>query len=223
MANVTPSAPLGTEATEVGTDPAAVGATPGDPAGRRFRFELAAHPGSPAQARRLTRARLTGWAVGEDTCDAADLVVSELVTNAIVHTASELIVCELHDEVEKVRIAVRDEGCAPGEPRPSPQRPEEEHGRGLLLVAAVASAWGAHETEPGLLVWAELPRAEQNAEEDPAPPRARNAEPHGTQTQDAQKQGMNTQDAQTQGSASPSTVTTGADADGGRGTGAEWV
>lgn len=126
---------------------------------RRFRFELAAHPGSAAKARRLTRDRLTGWSVADDTCDTAALVVSELVTNAIVHTASRQIVCELHDDDELVRIAVRDEGCAPGEPHPSPQRPEEEHGRGLLLVAAMCSAWGAQETGPGLLVWAELPRA----------------------------------------------------------------
>ncbi|MFJ6567190.1 ATP-binding protein [Streptomyces sp. NPDC091292] len=229
----------------MGTGPvAAAGATPGDSAGRRFRFELAAHPGSPAQARRLTRARLTGWAVGEDTCDAADLVVSELVTNAIVHTASELIVCELHDEVEKVRIAVRDEGCAPGEPRPSPQRPEEEHGRGLLLVAAVASAWGAHETEPGLLVWAELPRAEQSAGQGTgkiaSPPHARDAQTQDAQIPDTQahhaqahhahspqhhaQQDAMTQDAPPRDSESPSTVATGPEADGAvRGTGAEWV
>jgi hypothetical protein len=125
---------------------------------RRFRFELAAHPGSPAQARRLTRARLTGWSVCEDTCDSAALVVSELVTNAIVHTASRRVVCELHDGEDLVRIAVRDEGCAPGEPQPSPQGPEEEHGRGLILVDALCHAWGAHEHGPGLLVWAELPR-----------------------------------------------------------------
>jgi hypothetical protein len=124
---------------------------------RRFRFELAAHPGSPAQARHLTRARLTGWSVCEDTCDSAALVVSELVTNAIVHTASRRVVCELHDGEDLVRIAVRDEGCAPGEPHPSP-RPEEEHGRGLLLVDALCHSWGAHEHGPGLLVWAELPR-----------------------------------------------------------------
>ncbi|MGW1891881.1 ATP-binding protein [Streptomyces sp. NPDC002004] len=157
MASVTPSAPLGTDAIEAA--PGSIeGARTGDSAERRFRFELAAHPSSAAQARRVTRARLSGWEVCEDTCAAADLVVTELVTNAIVHTASRQIVCELHDEDELVRIAVRDEGCAPGEPHPSPQRPEEEHGRGLLLVAAVSSAWGAHETGPGLLVWAELPR-----------------------------------------------------------------
>ena len=160
MASVIPSAPLGTDAAagRLGLG-AAAGAVPGGAAAeRRFRFELAAHPGSPAQARRLTRARLSGWSVCEDTCDTAVLVVSELVTNAIVHTASSHIVCELHDGDDLVRIAVRDEGCAPGEPRPSPQRPDEEHGRGLLLIDGLCRAWGAQEHGPGLLVWADLPR-----------------------------------------------------------------
>jgi len=160
VASVIPSAPLGTDAAagRLGLG-AAAGAVPGGAAAeRRFRFELAAHPGSPAQARRLTRARLSGWSVCEDTCDTAVLVVSELVTNAIVHTASSHIVCELHDGDDLVRIAVRDEGCAPGEPRPSPQRPDEEHGRGLLLIDGLCRAWGAQEHGPGLLVWADLPR-----------------------------------------------------------------
>jgi hypothetical protein len=136
-----------------------VGPQRGAFAERRFRFELAAHPGSPAQARRLTKARLNGWAVCEDTCETAALVVSELVTNAIVHTASEHIVCELHDGADLVRIAVRDEGCAPGEPHPLAARPEDEHGRGLLLIDALCHAWGAHEQGPGLVVWADLARA----------------------------------------------------------------
>ncbi|MFJ7901368.1 ATP-binding protein [Streptomyces sp. NPDC096198] len=131
---------------------------PGAYAERRFRFELAAHPGSVARARQLARARLSRWAVCEDTCDTAALVVSELVTNAIVHTAGEHVVCELHDSGDLVRIAVQDEGCAPGEPHSGPQRPDEEHGRGLLLVAALCRAWGAQEAGPGLLVWAELAR-----------------------------------------------------------------
>ncbi|MEV0552763.1 MULTISPECIES: ATP-binding protein [Streptomyces] len=166
MASVIPSAPLGTDAAEDRSGlGAAAGACPETAAERRFRFELAAHPGSAAQARHLTRARLSGWSVCEDTCDTAELVVSELVTNAIVHTASRHVVCELHDGGDLVRIAVRDEGCAPGEPHPSPQRPEEEHGRGLLLVAAMCTAWGAQETGPGLLVWAELPRSANNGAE----------------------------------------------------------
>ncbi|MHA5049930.1 ATP-binding protein [Streptomyces sp. SD15] len=160
MAPVTPSAPLGTDAFEGRSRlRATAGARPGAAAVRRFRFELAAHPGSVAQARHLTRARLSGWAVSNDTCDTAVLVVSELVTNAIVHSASERVVCELHDDDNLLRIAVRDEGRAPGEPHPSPGQPEEEHGRGLLLVAATCRSWGAQATGPGLLVWAALPRS----------------------------------------------------------------
>ncbi|MCT9143589.1 ATP-binding protein [Streptomyces violarus] len=171
MASVIPSAPLGTAA----AGPPGLGTAGVGPAGaaaeRRFRFELAAHPGSPAQARRLTRARLAGWSVCEDTCDSAALVVSELVTNAIVHTASAHIVCELHDGDDLVRIAVRDEGCAPGQPHAAGRtRPEEEHGRGLLLVDALCEAWGAHEHGPGLLVWAELPRT-ADTPCDPSEPR----------------------------------------------------
>ncbi|MER6124711.1 ATP-binding protein [Streptomyces sp. NPDC001795] len=159
MASVIPSAQLGTDAADRFGLGGATGLRPGAPRERRFRFELPAHPSSVAQARRLTRARLSGWAVCDDTCDTATLVVSELVTNAIVHTAGEHVVCELQDEDDLVRIAVRDEGCAPGEPHPVAQRPEEEHGRGLLLVAALCRAWGAQEAGPGLLVWAELKRA----------------------------------------------------------------
>lgn len=156
---IPPPAPLGTDAAgdRVGPGPAD-GARPETIAERRFRFELAAHPGAVAQARRVTRTQLTGWALCEDTCDTAALVVSELVTNAIVHTASTQIVCELHDGDDLVRIAVRDEGCAPGEPRPSPQRPEEEHGRGLLLIESLCRSWGAQPVGLGLLVWADVPR-----------------------------------------------------------------
>ncbi|SNX57659.1 histidine kinase-like protein [Streptomyces sp. TLI_55] len=167
-----PSAPLGTDAA---AGPHSLGAasgagrSAGPAAERRFRFELAAHPGSAAQARRLTRARLNGWAVCEDTCDTAALVVSELVTNAIVHTASRHIVCELHDGDDLVRIAVRDEGCAPGEPHPCAPRGEEEHGRGLLLVDALCHSWGTHEHGPGLLVWADLPRESDTAGTDTGP------------------------------------------------------
>ncbi|MFE9646423.1 ATP-binding protein [Streptomyces sp. NPDC006365] len=164
MASVTPPSSLRADAADAAGSRFGLG-TADAAAERRFRFELAAHPGSASQARRLTRARLSGWAVCEDTCDMAELVVSELVTNAVVHTASRQVVCELHDGDDQLRIAVRDEGCATGEPHPSPQRPEEEHGRGLLLVAAVCSAWGAQDSGPGLLVWADLPRSANNGAE----------------------------------------------------------
>ncbi|GGZ68711.1 ATP-binding protein [Streptomyces echinoruber] len=166
-----PPAPLGADAAVglhgLGAATEAVPETTSErtAAERRFRFELAAHPGSPAQARRLTRARLSGWSVCEDTCDTAALVVSELVTNAVVHTASTRIVCEVQDGGKLLRIAVRDEGCATGEPQSSLRLPEEEHGRGLLLVDAVCHAWGVHEHGPGLLVWAELARGGDDSDD----------------------------------------------------------
>jgi hypothetical protein len=104
--------------------------------------------------------------VCEDTCDTAALVISELVTNAVVHTASTVVVCELRDGVDTLRIAVRDEGCAPTEPHPCAQRTEEEQGRGLLLVEALCRSWGAQENGTGLLVWAELPRQADAADAD---------------------------------------------------------
>ncbi|MET8553495.1 ATP-binding protein [Streptomyces sp. NPDC004959] len=143
-------------------------------------FELAAHPGSAAQARRLTRAQLDGWSAPEETCEAATLIVSELVTNALVHTGSRHIVCELR-EVEpqergprqalgplkrasgaadgvRLRIAVRDEGQCGRQPASPRQDPHDEHGRGLFLVSAMSLSWGTQEAEQGsgLVVWAEL-------------------------------------------------------------------
>ncbi|RII18449.1 hypothetical protein DSC45_11070 [Streptomyces sp. YIM 130001] len=130
---------------------------------RRCRFELAARADSVASARRLARHHLTRWSIGDDTCETAALVISELVTNAVVHTGSEQIVCELADDsvARTLRIVVRDEGCADGTPSPHPSRAgDDDHGRGLLLVSAVSKAWGAQEAAGGLglVVWADLAR-----------------------------------------------------------------
>ncbi|MFF8639370.1 ATP-binding protein [Streptomyces sp. NPDC015345] len=157
---MTPPAPLGTEAAEGRLGDLAE-ARPVSVAEVCVSFALAPQPNSVAQARRLLRAQLGVWAVrDEDACDAAALVLSELVTNAVVHTTSRWIVCEFCADSGKLRISVRDEGCGPGVPRPVHRGADEEHGRGLLLVDAVSSAWGVHEAGPGngRTVWAELRR-----------------------------------------------------------------
>ncbi|MFP8886422.1 ATP-binding protein [Streptomyces mangrovi] len=51
-----------------------------------------------ARARRLVRGLLAGWGADEETRDTAVLVVSELFTNAVVHTGSGSVVCELRQE-----------------------------------------------------------------------------------------------------------------------------
>ncbi|MBM7442564.1 anti-sigma regulatory factor [Streptomyces sp. HB132] len=124
----------------------------------RYCFALAAHPESVAGARRLTRARLADWRLAGDVHDAAVLIVSELVTNAIVHTASARVVCELRCDEGRLRISVQDQGHQPGGPRLS-LTAEGEHGRGLLLVDSVSASWGSHDTgnRSGRIVWAELP------------------------------------------------------------------
>ncbi|MEV8568969.1 ATP-binding protein [Streptomyces sp. NPDC051322] len=124
---------------------------------RRYVFELPARTDSVARARRLTRNRLACWDFSEDTSDTALLIISELVTNAVVHTAGDHVACELRASGGQLRIAIQDQGHTSGGPQLC-LAPEGEHGRGLLLVDAVSSAWGVREAlhGPGRLVWAEL-------------------------------------------------------------------
>ncbi|MFF8382766.1 ATP-binding protein [Streptomyces kanasensis] len=125
---------------------------------RRFAFELPARAEAVARARRLVTERLVLWGLAGELGETAELVVSELFTNAVVHTGSGRVVCELRDRGRHVRIAVHDEGCAVAGPRARPAD-REECGRGLLLVDAVSSAWGSHDARHGAgrVVWAELP------------------------------------------------------------------
>ncbi|WP_299534787.1 anti-sigma regulatory factor [uncultured Streptomyces sp.] len=124
----------------------------------RFCFALPARADSVAGARELTRSGLALWKLGADVCDAATLIVSELVTNAVVHTASSRVVCELQRLDRLLRIAVQDQGHRTG-PRLR-DTSDDEHGRGLLLVDALSEAWGSHGDDDGVrgrIVWAELP------------------------------------------------------------------
>ncbi|WP_391654396.1 ATP-binding protein [Streptomyces tamarix] len=137
--------------------PCAHASRPGTPDVRRFAFELPARAESVGRARRLVVERLALWGAGGDVRDTAELVVSELFTNAVVHTASGRVVCELRDRGEHVRIAVHDEGCRVTGPRLRAAE-REECGRGLILVDALCSAWGTHDARHGAgrVVWAEL-------------------------------------------------------------------
>ncbi|WP_329620299.1 ATP-binding protein [Streptomyces sp. NBC_01255] len=123
---------------------------------RRFAFELPALTASVARARRLAEERLILWGCGPGIRDTVALVVSELVTNAVVHTASNRVICELREGEDTLRIAVRDEG-GPAGPRMR-DCGEDERGRGLLIVDALCTAWGADRTGHGTaqIVWAEL-------------------------------------------------------------------
>lgn len=104
-------------------------------------------------ARGFLRETFATW--GVTRCEDAELVVSELVTNAIRHGDGAPLV-RLEQRPDRVRIEVEDESDRPPVGR-SPGH-EEPSGRGLAIVGALALGWG-HERRAGggKTVWAEVP------------------------------------------------------------------
>ena len=87
--------------------------------------------------------------------EAAVLIVSELVTNAIVHSGSEAVSCVLRLGSGLLRIEVTDQGVGVAEPAVRKPADDDVSGRGLLLVSAVSEAWGVSPALPGgRTVWA---------------------------------------------------------------------
>jgi len=119
---------------------------------RRVVRTLLAHPPAAREARGVVGAALTAWGM-HGLVDPACLVVSELVSNAVLHAGSG-IVLDLHAAESGVRLAVHDpEGRRPLRREPDP---ESEHGRGMQLVDGMATRWGVDTTSYGKLVWAVL-------------------------------------------------------------------
>jgi anti-sigma regulatory factor (Ser/Thr protein kinase) len=149
------------------------------------RARLVADPVSVPAARRIVRDALTAWGV-EQLVDDASLCVSELTSNAALHSASACFDLVLDDRPGAVRICVDDQGMVPAAAVVQRRRtPAEEldddlsalealtsTGRGLMIVSAIASDWGVEETSAGKRVWAELAyddAAARSAEPPPAP------------------------------------------------------
>lgn len=116
---------------------------------------LPAKPSSAGRARRFVVAALHAERC-EAEAEVAELLVSELVTNALLHARSEVRV-RVAAEQARVRVEVRDESCAPVERRSF--SPEAATGRGLALVEALAARWGSDVRPEGKTVWFELDRA----------------------------------------------------------------
>jgi anti-sigma regulatory factor (Ser/Thr protein kinase) len=115
---------------------------------------LGALPTAPSCARLHTRAVLHEWGLTEQL-EAAELVVSELVTNAI-QAATELAACSyLGLPVIHLRLLACDQELvievwddSPQAPVLEVPEPEDEDGRGLMLVDALCDCWGS-EVVPG--------------------------------------------------------------------------
>ena len=134
----------------------------------REALEVDARPGAVPQVRRWVRRALSGWQLDALTDD-AELVLTELVSNAVLHAAGRVrivvtcepdgVLLEVLDSspVAPVRRAVSDGGTT---------------GRGLHLVAAMASAWGVSprpDDAPGKTVWCRLRVGVEVVEPDLAP------------------------------------------------------
>lgn len=104
-------------------------------------FRLPARGEAVAEARRLARAQLRAGGCDEDTIETAVLLVSELTTNAVRHTASPVFVCRVAVHGGRVRIEVEDFGGTPDLPRRREPGPGDVDGRGLLLVDALCEEW----------------------------------------------------------------------------------
>ncbi|MGQ0576428.1 MAG: SpoIIE family protein phosphatase [Pseudonocardia sp.] len=131
---------------------------------------------SPGRARRMLTDALEEIDA-EDVLDAAVLLASELCENAVLHAGTEFEV-ELLAGPDKVMVTVSDRGAGPlelhlAQPRRRYGR-AATHGRGLLMVQRLASAWGTcHETDGTHRVWFALARGEASpAQPVPGPPDA---------------------------------------------------
>ncbi len=132
-----------------------------DYAGPHARREVAATDLSPdlravGDARRFLRDVLRSWKAEGDTVDNAELIASELVTNAVTHTgAPAQLLLTREPDTRLLRISVSDGSTR----HPSPREADLDAlgGRGLAIVDVLAQSWGVTDQGDGKAVWAELP------------------------------------------------------------------
>ncbi|MER7461908.1 SpoIIE family protein phosphatase [Streptomyces sp. NPDC097981] len=107
---------------------------------------------APGRARRFARRALSRWGL-EELQDSLELLVSEVVTNAVRYAERPVTLRLLRTDV--LRCEVGDD--SPQLPRQRRARETDEGGRGLFLVNRMARRWGATRLSSGKVVWFELP------------------------------------------------------------------
>ncbi|QUW79841.1 SpoIIE family protein phosphatase [Streptomyces mirabilis] len=117
-------------------------------------WHLEPEDAAPGRARRLARRALSRWGL-EDMSDSVELLVSEVVTNAVRYASRPVTLRLLRTDV--LRCEVGDD--VPQLPRLRQARATDEGGRGLYLVNKLARRWGATRLSTGKVVWFELNRS----------------------------------------------------------------
>ncbi|AZM60228.1 MULTISPECIES: SpoIIE family protein phosphatase [unclassified Streptomyces] len=115
-------------------------------------WTLPREPRSVGRAREYARSQLLSWDM-EPLVDTTELLVSELVTNALRYGEGEIRLRLLLDRT--LVCEVWDAGLV--QPRRRRARDTDEGGRGLQLVGLLSAAWGSRRTPRGKTVWFELP------------------------------------------------------------------
>ncbi|MEU8760421.1 SpoIIE family protein phosphatase [Streptomyces sp. NPDC048659] len=114
-------------------------------------WRLPREPRSVGRARELARAQLSAWEL-DPLVDTVELLVSELVTNALRYGEGEIRLRLLRDRT--LVCEVWDAGLV--QPRRRRAKDTDEGGRGLQLVGLLSAAWGSRRTPRGKTVWFEL-------------------------------------------------------------------
>ena len=117
---------------------------------RERRISLTAGPAAADAARRQVRAAIYNWNVPVDP-PTAELLTSELVTNAIRHEAGDTVMLVISSAGGQFRVEVHDTSCFL--PVPVAGSADTETGRGLILVASLATQWGFYPTPAGKAVY----------------------------------------------------------------------
>ncbi|MFD3439213.1 SpoIIE family protein phosphatase [Streptomyces sp. NPDC058685] len=125
-------------------------------------WRLPREPRSVGRARELARAQLVSWDL-EALVDTVELLVSELVTNALRYGEGEIRLRLLRDRT--LVCEVWDAGLV--QPRRRRARDTDEGGRGLQLVGLLSAAWGSRRTPRGKTVWFELPLPDGDSASEP--------------------------------------------------------
>ncbi|MEV5427815.1 SpoIIE family protein phosphatase [Streptomyces sp. NPDC052701] len=126
--------------------------TRGLPASQVATWDIPADPALVAPIRKQVVDQLAAWSMAEASFT-AELVVSELVTNAIRYGAPPIRLRLIHDASTLI-CEVSD--TSPTAPHLRRAKTWDEGGRGLLLVAQLTRRWGSRYTAEGKTIWAEL-------------------------------------------------------------------
>ncbi|GAA0829454.1 ATP-binding protein [Streptosporangium amethystogenes subsp. fukuiense] len=129
---------------------------PEGPDAKETSFSFTPESSSVPRARRMTRACLADWGLREEHSTVAELLVSELVTNALHHSRGTIRLA-LSFEDGLLRCEVEDADTDPSPIRVYQAREDDERGRGLYLIDLLSCCWGSDRTCDGKAVWFELP------------------------------------------------------------------